>query len=221
MNQLVSQRFRLPISIFVGVAVLAVAFSYLKFETSLLLAWTIGVICLLILMGIRIVTSNAEQTMRTTQRHEPSTIGTLIGTALTCGVSLVGTAWGLQTTKNMTATELHVHLGVSVIAIICSWLLLNTQFAFHYAHLYYAPTTANQESDFKKGLEFPREQVMVDYWDFMYYSFTVGMCYQTADISTISPTMRRLTLIHSIVSFWVVTVIIGSLVNIINTLIQS
>ena len=60
---------------------------------------------------------------------------------------------------------------------------------------------------------------MVDYWDFMYYSFTIAMCYQTSDVSVTSPVMRRLTLVHSIVSFFFVLVGLGLMVNIISNFI--
>jgi len=67
-------------------------------------------------------------------------------------------------------------------------------------------------------LEFPGNK-LVDYWDFMYYSFTIAMCYQTSDISVSSAPMRRLTLIHSILSFVFVAAIIGLLVNVVSNLV--
>jgi uncharacterized membrane protein len=70
---------------------------------------------------------------------------------------------------------------------------------------------------YKGGLEFPGGQ-LADYWDFMYYSFTIAMCYQTSDISVSNAPMRRLTLIHSILSFIFVALIIGLVVNVVSNL---
>ena len=37
--------------------------------------------------------------------------------------------------------------------------------------------------------------------DFAYYSFVVGMTSQVSDVQTISPVMRRLTLLHGVLAF--------------------
>jgi len=65
------------------------------------------------------------------------------------------------------------------------------------------------------GLEFPHRET-ADYWDFMYYSFTIAVCYQTSDVSVSSVRIRRVTLVHAILSFLFVTAIIGFVVNVIS-----
>ena len=67
---------------------------------------------------------------------------------------------------------------------------------------------------FQKGLAFPGDSDLMNYGDFVYYSFTIAMCYQTSDVTVTSPAMRRLTIVHAIVSFIFVLVILGLLVNI-------
>jgi uncharacterized membrane protein len=52
----------------------------------------------------------------------------------------------------------------------------------------------------------------------MYYSFTIAMCYQTADVSISSAPMRRLTLVHTILSFIFVALVIGLVVNVVSNL---
>ena len=52
----------------------------------------------------------------------------------------------------------------------------------------------------------------------MYYSFTIAMCYQTSDVTVTGSLMRRMTLLHAIVSFAFVLIILGYTVNAINTL---
>jgi len=68
---------------------------------------------------------------------------------------------------------------------------------------------------FQRGLAFPGERDIIDYWDFIYYSFTIAMCFQTSDISITSPFMRRLTIVHAIFSFLFVLLLFGMMVNII------
>jgi uncharacterized membrane protein len=90
--------------------------------------------------------------------------------------------------------------------------LIHTVFAFHYAHRYYAGRLG--ESSAVAPLHFPggREP---DYADFAYYSFVVGMTSQVSDVSVTAHHMRRLTLIHGILSFIFNVAILALAVNII------
>jgi uncharacterized membrane protein len=66
-------------------------------------------------------------------------------------------------------------------------------------------------------LEYPENPTKEgDFWDFMYYSFTIAMCYQTSDVSITSMRIRRVTLLHTIISFLFVSAIIGFVVNVIS-----
>ncbi|MGJ5674349.1 MAG: DUF1345 domain-containing protein [Nostochopsis sp.] len=70
----------------------------------------------------------------------------------------------------------------------------------HYATCYYRPEQISQGEEYTKGLDFPGEEEP-NYWDFMYFSFTLGMTAQTSDVSITSLLMRQLVLGHAIVSF--------------------
>lgn len=74
-----------------------------------------------------------------------------------------------------------------------AWLYANTIYALHYAHLFYGEHHAG-------GLEFPGTSTP-DYLDFFYFSFTLGMTFQTADVSILSRTIRRVALAQSISAF--------------------
>ena len=67
----------------------------------------------------------------------------------------------------------------------------------------------------RKGLSFPNDEPP-DYWDFLYYSFTIAMCYQTPDVTVSSRSMRRITLFHAVISFLYVTAILGLVINILS-----
>ena len=64
------------------------------------------------------------------------------------------------------------------------------------------------------GLEF-QERGQPDYWDFAYFSFTIGMTSQTSDVAVTSRQMRRLTLIHGILSFFFNTAVLAMAINIV------
>ena len=50
------------------------------------------------------------------------------------------------------------------------------------------------------GLDFP-ECKEPDYWDFVYFSFTLGMTFQTSDVDMTSRKMRRVTIGHCLAAF--------------------
>ena len=90
------------------------------------------------------------------------------------------------------------------------WFVLHTTMAFHYADIYYFddPECADDDED----LQFPgRGEPGV--WDFVYYSFVVGMTAQVSDVQVRTTVMRRATLLHGVVSFFFNTVFIAMAVN--------
>ena len=63
------------------------------------------------------------------------------------------------------------------------------------------------------GLLFPGSEQMPDYFDFAYFSFVIGMTCQVSDVQITSRGMRRLALVHSVLSFGFNTVILALLIN--------
>lgn len=134
-------------------------------------------------------------------------------TAAACA-SLLAIGFILHDAKHLSVLILMLHTGLSVVTIIGSWLLVHTIFAIHYAHEYYQDDLSTPVLDDMGGLEFPQE-TQPDYWDFLYYSFVVGMTSQVSDVQVTSRTMRRLTLIHGVLSFFFNTAILAMSINII------
>jgi len=64
------------------------------------------------------------------------------------------------------------------------------------------------------GLKFPDDDEP-DYLDFAYYSFVVGMTSQVSDVAVLSRKMRRLTMIHGVLSFIYNIAILAMSINII------
>ncbi|WP_343528790.1 DUF1345 domain-containing protein [Sphingomonas sp.] len=79
-----------------------------------------------------------------------------------------------------------VTIALVVGTLILTWLFSNIVYALHYAHLYYS---ADEDGD-AGGLQFP-DTAEPDYWDFLYFSVTLGMTFQTSDVSIASRRMRR------------------------------
>lgn len=91
--------------------------------------------------------------------------------------------------------------------VIVSWFLHQTIFTTHYAHLYYRSLNKGNPI-----LSFPGT-TEPNYMDFAYFSFILGMTFQVADVTINSGQMRKIVLLHSVISFGFNTIIIALSVN--------
>ena len=71
-----------------------------------------------------------------------------------------------------------------------------------------------QNLTYMGGLIFPGED-KPDYLDFAYFSFVLGMTFQVSDIQISSKPLRKLALLHGILSFGFNTIIVALTINII------
>ena len=88
--------------------------------------------------------------------------------------------------------------GLSLIVgtLALTWFFANTVFALHYAHLYYLQ---GADGD-RRGLDIPQAHAP-GYWDFLYFSFTLGMTFQTSDVTISGAHIRKVVLLHSMAAF--------------------
>lgn len=128
--------------------------------------------------------------------------------------SLLAIAFLLKETKDLSPILVTLHVVLAIVTVVSSWLLIHTMFALHYAHSYYGNDTETNSEDHAGGLDFPEEK-QPDYWDFLYFSFVIGMTAQVSDIQVTSQPMRHLALIHSVLSFFFNKVILALSINII------
>jgi uncharacterized membrane protein len=153
-----------------------------------------------------------EQSAAIGRRGEPGGYRVLVGTVVLSivGVSLIAALVNSQ--QDAVKWMRVVHMVASVLALFLLWMLAHIFFAVQYLKLYYSdePPPASQKVDL--GLDYPNRPIP-DLWDFMYYSFTIAMCYQTSDVTITGAAMRRVTLLHAIFSFFFAVMIIGLLVN--------
>jgi uncharacterized membrane protein len=124
--------------------------------------------------------------------------------------------------KTASRSDLTVHLILSFSCVVCSWILVHTIFTLRYAHLYYNPTESDRKGRDRRqrGLEFPHEEEP-DYLDFTYFSFVIGMTFQVSDVTISSRELRRLALVHALLSFAFNTLLVALTINVVSGLIQS
>ncbi|MDI6837001.1 MAG: DUF1345 domain-containing protein [Rhizobiaceae bacterium] len=99
-------------------------------------------------------------------------------------------------------------------AVVSGWFTIHTMAAIHYAHAYWRPQTVlpHESGVHRGGLDFPGTTDPGGY-DFLYFSFVIGMTAQTSDTAVTTTTMRKLNLLHAVVSYFFNTVLLAAAVN--------
>lgn len=106
---------------------------------------------------------------------------------------------------------------LALVTVPLGWAMIHTVMAFHYAHLFHGPDPAGGGAR-AGGLDFPAPEhagaaPLPGIWDFIYFSFTLGMTAQTSDVVILSGALRRTTILHSALSFFYNTVLVALAVN--------
>ena len=89
-----------------------------------------------------------------------------------------------------------IAIALVLVTLSLSWLFSNVIYALHYAHIYYA----DDDGDDAGGLDFP-DTDEPDYWDFLYFSVTLGMAFATSDVKIASARFRRIAIGQTLAAF--------------------
>lgn len=177
--------------------------------TRLLTAWNAGVV-LYTVLAVSMMTRSSRESMR--QRAEEQDEGQsviLILVVFSAVASLAAIGGELAVVKDMRGAAKAAHVALAALTVVSSWTFTQIMFAQHYAHDYYAA-----ESNARKpGLSFPDDDEP-DYGDFFYFSAVIGTSGQTADVSFVSKTMRRIGSVHCILAYLFNTTVLALLINI-------
>ena len=114
--------------------------------------------------------------------------------------------------NNNNLVHQQLHTLFCMLGVAFSWVLLHTTFTLRYAHIYYTQTITDKHQH-DGGLKFPGDLESPDYLDFAYFSFVIGMTFQVSDVEVVLPRMRRLVLVHSLISFIFNTIIVALTIN--------
>jgi uncharacterized membrane protein len=119
----------------------------------------------------------------------------------------------LMLSEQANGTARIIYIPVAVGGMLLSWAMVHTTFSVHYAHLYY-DDARDDSTKHAGGLSFPKEK-NPDYLDFAYFSFVIGMTFQVSDVQIESRTIRRVSLVHSLLSFILNTFVVALTINLI------
>jgi uncharacterized membrane protein len=199
--RIVVARPRLFVSLAIGLIALALLPGVMRASTRLLVAWDIAIALYLLLVYTTLMTS-AETIREDAALMDDGRFGILILTSVAAFATFAAIVTELGGGHR---AYYSVVLAIGTIGL--SWAAIHTTFALHYAHDYYG-------DDSPGGLTFPGNEAP-DYWDFVYFSFVIGMTAQVSDVGITDKVIRRTATAHGIASFVFNTALLALTINIV------
>lgn len=199
-----------------ALAVAAAAFlaqpDSISWHTRAVVSWDLGVLVYLCLAWWLIARADPGMTRDHALGQDQSGYVIFLFVVGAACASIVAIGFVVSTIRELAFWSRAWHLALTIDALISSWLVIQTVFAFHYARRYYAVLHRRRATP--ADLLFPGDREP-DYLDFAYYSFVVGMTSQVSDVAVTSRQMRRLTLIHGVLAFVFNIAVLALSINII------
>jgi uncharacterized membrane protein len=191
-------------SIAVGIVAFFLLPGSLRLVTRLLIGWDIFIALYLLLVYIMVLRSELAHIRRNAALQDDGRFLILLVTAAGAFASIAAIVFELGSGHRGTA-----ELGFATATIALSWAAVHTVFALHYAHEFYRGAKPG-------GLDFPKghEDEDPDYWDFVYFSFVIGMTAQVSDVGVTDRIIRRTATAHGVISFVYNTALVALMVNI-------
>jgi uncharacterized membrane protein len=202
--RLVYARPRTFLSMLLGIVAFFLLPSSLRLVTRLLIGWDTFVALYIVLVYIMMWRSTLATIRRMAALQDDGRFIIPLLTAFGAFASLAAIVFELGQGNHNPAELLFATLTVAL-----SWAAVHTGFSLHYAHEFY-------RSKKPGGLQFPSggDDEHADYWDFVYFSFVIGMTAQVSDVGITSKTIRRTATAHGIISFVFNTALLALMVNI-------
>jgi uncharacterized membrane protein len=202
--RVVYARPRTFISIALGIVTFFLLPSSLRPVTRMLIGWDVFTALYLVLVYIMVLRSGLAHIRRNAVLQDDGRFLILLVTALGAFASIAAIVFELGA-SNRSGPQ----LALATVTIALSWATVHTAFALHYAHDYYRGAKPG-------GLQFPSGDTHenADYWDFVYFSFVIGMTAQVSDVGITDKAIRRTATAHGIISFIFNTALLALMVNI-------
>ncbi|WP_323119920.1 DUF1345 domain-containing protein [Burkholderia alba] len=206
--QVLRNRPRMMAALLAGVLFGLLLPSPLRPIVRVLIGWDGAIWLYLVLMWLRMVRARHHQVREIAMRDDENATTVLTVICLATVASIAAIAVELVSAKNVGFGSSVGHYAVTGATMFGAWFLIPTIFTLHYARLYYL---SPQEA---RALQFPDRNLEPDYWDFLYFSFTIAVASQTADVSLGNRSIRRAALAQSILSFYFNMAVLGLSINV-------
>jgi len=198
---------RALIGLLVGCVVAALVPAHVRPTARALIGWDSAVWLYLVLIWLKMATARQSDVQALAEREDENAATVLMVVSVAAIASIVAIVVELSTAKNMGAGAV-LHYVLTGATMLGAWFLIPTMFTLHYARHYY------QSPDNDPALKFPDRHLKPDYWDFLYFSFTIAVASQTADVALASTAARRTALGQAVLSFFFNLAVLGLSINI-------
>jgi uncharacterized membrane protein len=165
-----------------------------RLATRLLVGWDTAAVLYLALAFQTMAGSDVHRIRARAAEQDEGQAAILVVTVLAALASLGAIVAELGAAAGAGVERHPIRLTLAALTILLSWTFIHTVFALHYAHEFYDARTGG-------GMAFPGGDAEPDYWDFVYFSFVIGMTSQVSDVGITAKTIRRTVTAHGIVSF--------------------
>ncbi len=214
---------KLFISLFIGlVAFFTFPFNKVPLLMQILFGWDGFALCQLFLIWVTFYSTTPLEIRHQAPKQDGNRVTIFFIVLIATFISMLAVLLLLINKPQNTSSQ-NLRLAIAISCMLFSWFLVHTIFTIRYADLYYsgkADSENNAEPSSGSGLNFP-DDPEPDFLDFAYFSFTAGMTFQVSDVEISSKDIRRLALLHCLISFGYNATIIAISVNIIVGLSQS
>jgi uncharacterized membrane protein len=206
--QVLRNRPRMVIGVAIGLVAALLLPGALRPMVRVLCAWDVAVWTYLAFLWFHMATTKQGQVRDFAVREDENAGVVLFMVCLATVASIAAIVLELATIKSFKGSTGALHYAITGATLMGAWFLIPTIFTLHYARLYYG---GDQK---ETPLLFPDHALKPDYWDFLYFAFTIAVASQTADIALRSRSMRRAVLAQSVLSFYFNVAVLGLCVNI-------
>jgi uncharacterized membrane protein len=182
---------RFVLFVLVFAAGLAASVPFLGSGRGIMAAFDVAAFVFLASLASLFRRGEAEQMRRVSRDNDANRallLAITVGTALVILVAVHGELKGRN-------DAIAIALVIATLAL--AWLFSNMVYALHYAALFYV---RDDHAGDAGGIDFP-DTKEPDYWDFVYFSFTLGMTFQTSDVEITSGRIRRVVIGQCLAAF--------------------
>ena len=206
LHSFVRSRPRLALSILLGIFVTLLMPAPALWLTRVLIGWNTAVWCYLVLMGWLMARASHEDVRRIAEQEDQSAGIVLVILSMAAVASLAAIVMELATVSHLPNAERFLHYLLTGVTVLGTWFFIGILFTFHYARLFYQSAG--------ERLFFPENEANPNYWDFLYFAFTIAASCATGDVNIMTRQMRKTALAQIILSFFFNVAILGFSINI-------
>jgi uncharacterized membrane protein len=206
---------RLFISAALGIATMLVLHATgIRTVASMLIGWDVGVLIYLGAAAYVMAQCSTVAAIKKNASIQDEGAFAILVLAVAAAIASLGAIFAELAVLNHDDPYYGLYIALAIVTVVLSWAFTQTIFALHYAHEFYG------EGARANGLKFPNDN-QPDYWDFIYFSFVVGMTFQVSDVAVTHKSARRMVVAHGALSFFFSTAIVAMTVNIAAGLFQK